>query len=169
MITYVSKQAYVFLATLYGGILIGFIYDLYRILRCIFKPKKIATIIEDLIFWIVIGIASAWVLLFSNDGKLRFYTFLGFVIGAILYNRILSSFVIAGIVRVLRVIKRIFLKVLGVVLYPLKIIKKFLLSIWKPIKKKIHPIYFRVKRFCLLPKIFYREIVKYTKFIKNKK
>ncbi|MCT4620710.1 MAG: spore cortex biosynthesis protein YabQ [Marinisporobacter sp.] len=169
MITYVSKQAYVFLATLYGGILIGFIYDLYRILRCIFKPKKIATIIEDLIFWIVIGIASVWVLLFSNDGKLRFYTFLGFAIGAILYNRILSRFVIKGIVSILRVIKRIFLKVLGVILYPLKIIRKLLLRIWKPMKSKFSPVYLRVKRLCLLPKMFYKEVVKYAKFIKNKK
>jgi spore cortex biosynthesis protein YabQ len=169
MITYVSEQAYVFLATLYGGILIGFIYDLYRILRCIFRPKKIATIIEDLIFWIVIAIASVCVLLFSNEGQLRFYTFLGFLIGALLYNRILSRFVIKGIVGILRIVKRFFLKILGVIAYPFKIIRKFLLRLWRPLKKKISPAYFRMKRLSLLPKIFYKEIVKYTKFIRNKK
>ncbi|QXM07232.1 spore cortex biosynthesis protein YabQ [Crassaminicella indica] len=169
MITYVSEQIYVFLTTLYGGIIIGFIYDLYRILRCIFKPKKIATIIEDLIFWIVIAIIAVHVLLFSNDGQLRFYVFLGFLIGAILYNRILSRFVIRGILILLNKLKSLLMKLLRIILFPIKIIKKFFVMLFCPLKKKFSPLYLRMKRLFLMVKIWYRDMVKYTKFMRNKK
>ncbi|MFT9496171.1 spore cortex biosynthesis protein YabQ, partial [Anaerosolibacter sp.] len=108
----VSEQVYVFLATMYGGILIGFIYDLYRILRLIFKPKKMATFIQDLIFWIVISGVAIVVLLFSNSGQLRFYTFLGFAIGSILYNRLLSSTIISTIVYLLWFLKKIIISLI---------------------------------------------------------
>ncbi|TCO71361.1 spore cortex biosynthesis protein YabQ [Marinisporobacter balticus] len=169
MVSYVSEQLYVFLATLYGGIFIGFIYDLYRIFRCIFKPKKIATIIEDLIFWIVISIAAITVLLFSNEGQVRFYTFLGFMIGSILYNRILSKFVIKSMILLLRMIRKIILKIVKIILYPLRVLRKLFLKPWRWLKKKITQHYFRCKRICLLPKIVYNEMKKYIKFIRKKK
>lgn len=169
MITYVSEQIYVFLATLYGGIVIGFIYDLYRIFRCIFRPNKIATIIEDFIFWIVISIAAVTVLLFSNEGQIRFYIFLGFMIGAFLYNRVLSKFVIKSMIFLLRIIKKIFLKIVNILLYPLKVLRKLSLKPLRWLKKKIYPIIFRLKRICLLPKILYKDMKKYIKVINMKK
>lgn len=169
MITYVSEQIYVFLATLYGGILIGFIYDLYRIFRRIFKPNKIATIIEDFVFWIVISIAAVAVLLFSNEGQIRFYMFLGFMIGAFLYNRVLSKFVINIMIFLLRIIKKMLLKIVTLLLYPFRILKKLFLRPLGFVKKKIYPIVFRLKRICLLPKIVYKEMKKYIKIISIKK
>ncbi|QEK11085.1 spore cortex biosynthesis protein YabQ [Crassaminicella thermophila] len=169
MITYVSEQMYVFLATLYGGIIIGFIYDLYRIFRCIFKPKKLATIIEDLIFWIVISITAVSVLLFSNEGQLRFYTFLGFFAGVLLYNRILSNFIIKIIIVFLRALKKVLLKILKGVIYPIKLLINFLSGPWYWVKRKLSPVYYRFKRICLLPKILIKEMKKYIKLIQKKK
>ena len=169
MITYVSEQIYVFLVTLYGGIIIGLIYDLYRIFRGIFNPKKIATMIEDFIFWIVISIAAVSVLIFGNEGELRFYTFLGFALGALLYNRLLSRIVIKSIVIILSTIKRIVMKIFCIIIYPVKVLIRILKKPARKIKKKYKPVYIRIKMFLLLPKRIYKDIKKYIKLMKEKK
>lgn len=73
MSTFVYYQAYVFLATFYGGIIIGFIYDLYKIYRSLLKPRKIIAVLQDLFFWCVVTIIALAVLLYSNNGELRWY------------------------------------------------------------------------------------------------
>lgn len=169
LIPSVSEQIYIFLATLYGGIVIGFIYDLYRIIRCIFRPKKLATFIQDFIFWLVISVAAMMVLLFSNDGEIRFYTFLGFVVGVLLYNRFLSKFVISILVRMIQIIRKILYMVIKTILYPLKIFLNFLKGPWYWMKGKLRPVYRRFKRFKKLPKRLLQEVKKYMELLVKKK
>lgn len=79
MDTTIKIQFYIFLTSIYGGGLIaGLAYDIYRISRLCFKPKKLATLIEDLFFWIGIGIIFFYLLNKNNWAELRFYIFLGF-------------------------------------------------------------------------------------------
>ncbi|WP_129595707.1 spore cortex biosynthesis protein YabQ [Anaerophilus nitritogenes] len=169
MITYVSEQIYVFLATLYGGIIIGFIYDLYRIFRGVFKPKKIATMIEDFIFWMLIGMAAVFVLLFSNDGQIRLYTFLGFVLGATLYYKILSGFVIYLLVKIIKIIQKIFVKILKIILYPINKLIKWIKRPCRVIKKRVSFVGYKIKRVASLPKRVYKECKKYIKWMRRKK
>jgi spore cortex biosynthesis protein YabQ len=169
LINFVSEQVYVFLATLYGGFIIGFIYDLYRIFRCVFEPKRIATLIEDLIFWIVISITAVVVLLFSNNGQLRFYTFLGFAAGVILYSSIFSKYIIKIIMILLRTLKKIICKIIKLLLYPLQIAIFYLKRPWYGLKKRLRPIYYRCKKWGSLPKRLYQEMIKYIKLIRKKK
>lgn len=79
------NQAYIFLATVYGGLLIGFLYDVNRMLRKIFRYQKVITGILDLLFWLTTCFSSFAVLYYANDGQLRFYTFIGFALGIMLY------------------------------------------------------------------------------------
>ncbi|HHY90579.1 MAG TPA: spore cortex biosynthesis protein YabQ [Clostridiales bacterium] len=161
----VLHEIYVFLSTLYGGLLIGFIYDLYRIFRCIFKPKKIATIIEDLIFWIVISATAVAVLFYSNDGQLRFYPFLGFALGAILYNILLSKAVIKNSIRFLRMVKRLLKRLCK----PFTKIYRLLRWGWNCFKKRFSPLYYLLKRIGKLPGRYWLELKKYGRFILYKK
>ncbi|MDF2548330.1 MAG: yabQ [Anaerosolibacter sp.] len=165
----VSEQVYVFLATMYGGILIGFIYDLYRILRLIFKPKKIATFIQDLIFWIVISGVAIVVLLFSNSGQLRFYTFLGFAIGSILYNRLLSSTIISTSVYLLWFLKKIIISLINKMIYPIKLLIQWSKKPYRWMKKKVMPFYYRCRRIGTIPRRIAKDIRKYIKTVMKKK
>lgn len=79
------NQPYIFLATVYGGIILGLIYDIYRGIRAMFKNKKAITIIFDLLFILSALIISVGVLYIVNSGEIRFYTFIGFVLGFSLY------------------------------------------------------------------------------------
>lgn len=165
----VESQAYVFLATLYGGILIGFIYDIYRIFRYFFRPKKVATFIEDLIFWIIVSITALLILIFSNWGEVRGYVFLGFISGALLYHKLLSKPVIMILVYISRFLLSVFKKVLGLILYPFRLLGKIIYSPYSKAKSKVGRGYRKAKKVGLLPKKFLKDIKKHVNIIKKKK
>ena len=81
-----SNQAYIFLSTVYAGLIIGFLYDCCRMIRKMVRVNVI-----------VIGVLSFLVLFYVNDGNVRFYTLLGFIIGWILYLLALSPLIMKGL------------------------------------------------------------------------
>lgn len=105
----VLEQFYIFLKLTLGGIFIGFIYDLYRLFRYFINPKKIATIIGDTIFFILVSIIVLFFLFYSNWAELRWYVFLGFLVGGILYKIFLSNIIV-----------KVFRKIIFIILFPLK-------------------------------------------------
>ena len=165
----IHSQGYIFLATVYGGIIIGFLYDLYRIFRYFFKPKKIAAFFEDLIFWIIISLIAVFVLIFSNWGELRAYEFLGFLFGAVLYHKLLSKIVITILVKVVKIIIKILKYLLNTILYPFKIIANILYKPYKKSCREVRNRYVKLKRKAKLPIRIFSDIRKYTRNIIFKK
>ncbi len=88
-----ANQAYVFLATVYGGLVIGLFFDIYRMIRRIFRPGKFLTGVMDLIFWVIIALFSFFILFYINDGQVRLYSFLGIGLGWGLYILSISQLV----------------------------------------------------------------------------
>ncbi|AKL93635.1 spore cortex biosynthesis protein [Clostridium aceticum] len=147
----ISQETYILLATIYGGILIGFIYDLYKIFRRIFHPKKIATLIQDFLFWLIIAIVAFYVLIISNQGALRFYNFLGFLIGAATYTFLLSHIVVKGILLLLRAIKRFLYDLYQIIIYPFHVGLCLIEVPCSYCKRKTKPIYYKTKKYFKLP------------------
>ena len=87
----IKMQFYIFLTSIYGGLIAGFFYELYRISRHYFKPKYIVTQIEDFLFWIGISLIFFYILHKSNWGEIRGYVFLGFFMGGFMYLNLLSK------------------------------------------------------------------------------
>lgn len=131
----IKVQLYVFLSVFYGGLIIGFIYDIYRIFRYYLKPKKIATVLGDFIFWIVVVIVTFYMLIKSNFGEIRGYVFVGILLGVYLYLKILSNFVYPLLIKILKALYVFFNKIFYVLLYPLNLIKKLLMPQIKKVKK----------------------------------
>ncbi|HZJ76521.1 MAG TPA: spore cortex biosynthesis protein YabQ [Oscillospiraceae bacterium] len=148
----VSQETYILLTTIGGGILIGFMYDLYRIFRRIFDPKKIATMIQDLIFWVFIFIVAFYVLVFSNEAAIRCYNFLGFLIGASFYQFSLSGLVMQGMIFLLRSIKRFILDTYKLIKYPFCVATCLIMGPYNYCKKQIEPLYYKARRVGSLPK-----------------
>ena len=90
----VSNQAYLFLIFTLNGIFIGFLFDIFRIIRKTFKTNDIATYIEDVIFWILAGITILFTMYKFSDGELRIYTIIGITIGVVIYMLTVSTFII---------------------------------------------------------------------------
>ena len=152
MLYSVSQETYILFTTICGGILIGFMYDLYRIFSRFFAPKKLATMIQDLIFWAFIFIIAFYVLVSSNEGAIRYYNFLGFMIGAGFYQILLSKLVTQGMIFLLRAIKRFVLDTYKLVRYPFSVALCLITGPYNYCKKQVKPLYYKARRISNLPK-----------------
>lgn len=153
-----QAQVYVFLTTLYGGVIMGLIYDIYRIFRFYSRPKRVKTFIEDIIFWIILSILVVSIVMYTNWGELRGYIFVGFLIGAIIYNKLLSK-------KIIRFISRI----VNFVLKKLRRLMNFITIPIREAKNKAKQNYNKIKKYLKLPSIFYDNIKKNIRTIRMKK
>lgn len=118
----VSNQAYLFLVFIVNGIVIGLLFDFFRIVRKVFLSNDMITCIEDILFWILTGGTVLYSIFVFNNGEIRFFMFLGILIGAIIYMITLSSYVIKINVKIINFTKKIF----GIIFLPFKGILKIL-------------------------------------------
>ena len=64
----VTNQAYLFCIFIINGIIIGILFDFFRILRKTFKTSDLITYIEDSMFWILTGIIILYSIFVFNNG-----------------------------------------------------------------------------------------------------
>lgn len=123
-----SNQAYVFLFTVYAGFIIGFFYDCCRMVRKMIRAGVFVTGVLDLLFWSMIGTLSFLVILYVNDGNVRLYTILGFVIGWILYILTLSPFVMKALNWIYRALAAIIHWLVTIILWPFRMFWKAIIK-----------------------------------------
>ena len=75
--------------SLLAGVLVGILFDFYKIIRGVGVPKGI-TIIEDVLFWVLCGLAIFTFLLKYNYAFLTTYVYVFLGIGIIIYLKTLS-------------------------------------------------------------------------------
>ncbi|RKO67871.1 spore cortex biosynthesis protein YabQ [Desulfofundulus salinus] len=80
-----AEQLNAFLLTLLIGLMSGFAYDLYRVLREMLRLRKTGTFVGDLLFWMFLLVLVFALLLVGNNGEVRFYVLLGLALGAGIY------------------------------------------------------------------------------------
>ena len=123
----VTNQAYLFLIFMVNGIIIGILFDFFRILRKSFKTADLITYIEDILFWILTGIILLYSIFVFSNGEIRLFMFLAVILGTIIYMLIASKYVIKINVTIIKFIKKI-------LLVPINFIAKILRKIFfKPI------------------------------------
>lgn len=111
-------QLYNFFIFIILGIIVSFIFDIFRILRKKFKTSNFITYVEDFLFWIISGFLIISAIFKFNDGELRAYLFIGILLGIAIY-----------IILFTKLVNKIILKILT----PVKIILDFFLSVFKKI------------------------------------
>ncbi|WP_378955339.1 spore cortex biosynthesis protein YabQ [Pelosinus sp. sgz500959] len=118
----INSQVLTFVMTILTGILLGGLFDCYRVLRRTFEPRVFMTWFTDLLYWLVATAVMFISLVLSNWGELRFYVFMGVLSGLGLYYHWLSLYVIRlllwGIeflIKILQLMKKI---VIGVLIRP---------------------------------------------------
>ncbi|QQY79488.1 spore cortex biosynthesis protein YabQ [Keratinibaculum paraultunense] len=154
----IKMQLYIFLTSIYGGLVAGFFYDLYRISRYYFKPKHLITQIEDLLFWIGISLLFFYILNRSNWGEIRGYVFLGFFLGGTLYSKLLSNVFYPLLKGLFNGIRQFFKKTTQWILFP-----------FKHVSKKLSLKLNRLKKLKNIPKETLNQIKKQKNIISNKK
>lgn len=135
----VTNQAYLFLIFTVNGILIGLLFDFFRIARKVFHTNDIVTYIEDVLFWILAGIIVLYSIFVFNDGELRLFMFLGILLGAIIYMIFVSSYVIKINLKIINRIK----KILEILFTPFKLIYQYLQKI---LVKPVHFLFINTRK-----------------------
>ena len=103
----ITNQAYLFLIFILVGVIIGLLFDFFRILRKSFSTKDFVTYIEDIIFWILAGLILLYSICTFSNGEIRLFMVLGIGIGILIYIVTFSSFIIKVNVSIITFIKRI--------------------------------------------------------------
>jgi spore cortex biosynthesis protein YabQ len=135
MILPVDLQLYYFLTSIIAGLAIGIMFDLYRIIRGFDCPGKAVTMVSDLLFWIFSAIIIFLFFLYSNNAYLRYNTFIGLLLGALLYFRIISRLILKSLRFITFYIIKVFRILIILILYPIKLIKYFLNFIFFKLKE----------------------------------
>lgn len=104
----VSNQAYLFLVFIVNGVLIGLLFDFFRIARKVFQTNDMVTYLEDILFWILTGAIVLYSIFVFNNGELRLFMFLGILLGAFTYMITLSSYIIKINVKIINGLKKVF-------------------------------------------------------------
>lgn len=126
-----QNQVFIFVTFILNGILIGILFDLFRISRKSFKTPDFITYIEDICFGIISGLLLLYSIIKFNNGELRIYLFLGVIIGIIFYLLMFSKIFIKIMVAIILFIKKI---IYFIIIIPMKFICNFLKKLlFKPI------------------------------------
>lgn len=115
----VSNQVYLFLVFIVNGVLIGLLFDFFRIARKVIPTNDFVTYIEDVLFWILAGSTVLYSIFIFNNGELRLFMFLGIILGAFTYMVFISSYII-----------KINVKIINILIIPFKTIFKILHKIF---------------------------------------
>lgn len=116
----VSSQTILFLTSIEIGILMGVLFDLVRIFRKLIKHPNFLVQIEDMLYWVVCGFVSFYMLYICNYAEIRPYIFIGIILGGILYLCTFSIIFMKIATIIIDYIKRIITRVIALILIPIK-------------------------------------------------
>ena len=111
----ITVQSTGFLYSLFLGVILGAVYDLFRVLRSFLPRRKVTDALLDVLYWIIAIISLLLFVLTVSGGIMRWYVLLGVFGGGFLYMASLSVIVF----RSLRASVLILKKLLGMMTYPL--------------------------------------------------
>ena len=120
------NQAYLFMIFILNGILIGIIFDVFRISRRSFKTSNFITSLEDILFWMLSALLLMYSIFKFNNGQFRLYIFIGIFLGIAIYMLFFSKFIIKISVKIINAVKKILEYICNIIAYPLKKIYNFI-------------------------------------------
>lgn len=108
------KQSFLFLGSIYFGLLIGIIKNSINLLINSFKKNKIITFILDLVFMIIFAFLFVFCINVVNFGEFRIYLLCGYLIGFVLEMKTLGFLVDFSLKKIYTFIKFIYSKLLKI-------------------------------------------------------
>lgn len=141
MVLDIYTQLNYFLSTFLAGLIVGVLIDIYRIFRLTTSPNKIMASISDVLFWILEALVVFVFLIYTNNGDIRYYTFIGIAVGILIYFKLLTKTIRYMLMRIIMFTSKIFSIIKNVLLLPFKLIVilySHISIMFNTISKKIH-------------------------------
>lgn len=114
------NQLQLFIIFIINGIIIGIIFDTFRVIRQTFNHKDFVIYVQDILFWILAGFILMYSTFVFNDGEFRLFLLVGAVVGFVAYLFTLSKIFIKANVNILNFVKNLISKVLKILLIPIR-------------------------------------------------
>ncbi|MBP2645140.1 MAG: yabQ [Firmicutes bacterium] len=125
-------QLQTFILTMVTGMLLGIVFDFYRVVRGILRPRWFATAVTDLVYWLLATVLVFLALLAGNGGEFRFYVLLGLLGGGGAYYRLASRRVTALllwlVLKAIKIMKMLKMMVFHLVIGPALWLGKWLIT-----------------------------------------
>lgn len=163
------SQEYMLVVSIMGGMLLGFIWDIYRLLRHYIKLGGFGTAIGDVVYWIISIYISIQLIFYVSYGNVRFFILIGFVFGALLYFYGISRYTLKVFIFVVDTFIKIIKKILNILIAPAKLMYKYILILLSPIKKRCEIIKIKAKKRYKFFKFKIKKISKNKRMVYNKK
>lgn len=122
MIFEMNRQVTLFLYSIFSGVLIGILFDIYRIIRGTEEPGTIVTAIEDFLFWVLTAGIVFVFMMYTNYAYLSFNIFVYIAMGLFLHFKVFSKYFIKILNRSLKMLISLFHISFYHIFYPLRII-----------------------------------------------
>ena len=90
-----------FYATIYGGITVGILFDIYRSLRHNFKIVRTLSLFFDTLFWLIVTLLTFITINAVENFDLRYYHIVALFIGFFIYYGTISKFILTGLNKVI--------------------------------------------------------------------
>ena len=162
-------QEYMLAVSIMGGMLLGFIWDIYRLIRHYLKMGALGTALGALAYWIISIYISIQLIFDISYGNVRMFILLGFMLGALLYFYGISRYVLRILIFFLDFILSIVKKVAFLIIGPIKFIMKQLYVLLNPLKLKLEKVRNNAKKRYKFYKFKLKKISKNRKLMYNKK
>lgn len=121
----ITEQALIFLACVISGVLTGILYDFLKVLRITLRLGEKAIFILDSMFWVLSALILFSGLYITSGGELRWFIFLGLVLGLLFYFLTISRPLVFISLYVLRLIINFFIGAIRFILTPIMWILRF--------------------------------------------
>ena len=144
------NQIYCFIIFIVVGIIISILFDIFRILRKVFKTPDFITYIEDIIFGVFSGIIIIYSIFIFNNGEIRLYLFLGILLGILSYLCTLSKLFIKFGDKIFTFFKKILLfPIKKALLFSKNVLKFINRNIFRPFSKFINNLRNKISKFSI--------------------
>ena len=151
----IIDEFYIFLIAINYGLIIGGIYDFYRVFRQFSKQRKLLAALEDLFFWIITALIIFIFLVNKTDGIIRGFVVLGFLIGYAFYMKVISKYSYALLKKIFELILGLISEIISLITYPFR---KLFVTIGK-----------RINKVGMIIKMMLKDARKYIKIRRKKK
>lgn len=133
-------QIRVVLFSLIFGVILGMLYDIFRMLRTIMKTDKKQTFLFDVVYLIICGFLTFIFAMTFNFGEVRFYIIGAEILGGVLYYFTVGEFIIRIFYKVFFFIEKIIgwikIKIISPIFLCIKLTTQKLINYIKSLKIK---------------------------------
>lgn len=106
---YEFSQSQIFIFFFIIGIIIGILFDIFRVLRKNIRTPDMITYVQDIVFLVISGILLLYGVIKLSNGEIRFYLFIAVFFGILIYSLTISNICVIILSVFVKICKKIIL------------------------------------------------------------